>query len=59
MAPITIALLFATGWILSAESPNAASLALSVGAALLVWRTRIHLLWLIAAGGIIGALGWA
>ena len=58
MAPITIALLFATGWILSAESPNAASIALSVGAALLVWRTRIHLLWLIAAGGIIGALGW-
>jgi chromate transporter len=24
----------------------------------LVWRTRIHLLWLIAAGGIVGALGW-
>ncbi len=58
MAPITIALLFATGWILSAESPNAASVAMSVGAALLVWRTNIHLLWLIAAGGVIGALGW-
>ena len=58
MAPITIALLFATGSILSAESPNAASVAMSVGAALLVWRTKIHLLWLIAAGGVIGALGW-
>ena len=58
MAPITIALLFSTGWILSAESPNAASVAMSVGAALLVWRTKIHLLWLIAAGGVIGALGW-
>jgi chromate transporter len=58
MAPITIALLFATGWILSAESPNAASVAMSIGAALLVWRTNVHLLWLIAAGGVIGALGW-
>jgi len=58
MAPITIALMFATGWILSSESPNSASIALSVGAAVLVWRTRFHLLWLIAAGGVIGALGW-
>jgi len=58
MAPITIALLFATGWILSAASPNAASVAMSIGAALLVWRTNVHLLWLIAAGGVIGALGW-
>jgi chromate transporter len=58
MAPITIALLFATGWILSAESPSAVSVAMSIGAALLVWRTKLHLLWLIAAGGLIGALGW-
>jgi chromate transporter len=58
MAPIVIALLVATGWILSAQTPGWKHLLLTIPAALLVWRTPIHLLWLIAAGGIIGALGW-
>ncbi len=58
MAPIVIALLVATGWILSAQTPGWKHLLLTIPAALLVWRTRIHLLWMIAAGGIIGALGW-
>ena len=26
--------------------------------ALLVWRTRLHLLWLLAAGALLGAIGW-
>ena len=26
--------------------------------ALLVWKTRIHLLWLLGAGALLGALGW-
>jgi chromate transporter len=26
--------------------------------ALLVWRTRIHLLWLLGAGAVLGGLGW-
>ena len=25
---------------------------------LLVWRTRLHLLWLLSAGALVGALGW-
>ncbi|HZP91555.1 MAG TPA: chromate transporter [Burkholderiales bacterium] len=58
MAPIVIALMFATGWILSAEAPGWRHLPLTVAAALLVWRTRIHLLALIAVGAILGALGW-
>lgn len=58
MAPIVIALLVATAWILSAETPGWRYLLLTIPSALLVWRTRIHLLWLIAAGGIAGALGW-
>lgn len=58
LAPIVIALLVATGWILSAQTPGWNHLLLTIPAALLVWRTRIHLLWLIAAGGIIGAFGW-
>lgn len=58
MAPIVIALMFATGWILAAETPGWRHLLLTVAAALAVWRTRIHLLVLIAVGAILGALGW-
>jgi len=58
MAPLVIALLFATGWILAAQTPGWHHILVTVAAALLVWRTRIHLLWLIAAGGVAGALGW-
>jgi len=58
MVPVTVALTIATGWILSAQAPGWRHLPLTVVAALLVWRTRIHLLWFIAAGGLIGALGW-
>jgi chromate transporter len=58
MAPITIALLVATGWILAASTPGWAHLILTAGAALIVWRTRVHLLILIAIGAVVGALGW-
>lgn len=59
MAPITIALLATTGWILSAQSPRPVTIGLTVVAALLAWKTRIHLLALIAAGALSGALGLA
>jgi chromate transporter len=36
---------------------GAAPLALTLAAALLAWRTRLHLLWLIGAGALLGALG--
>ena len=58
MAPIVIALMFSTGWILSAETPGWRHIVLTVSAALLVWRTRVHLLALIAIGGVAGAMGW-
>jgi len=58
MAPIVIALMFSTGWILSAETPGWRHLVLTVAAAVLVWRTRIHLLLLIATGALAGAMGW-
>ncbi len=58
MAPLVIALLLATGWLLSSQTPGWQHLLLTIPAALLVWRTRIHLLWMIAAGGVAGALGW-
>ena len=58
MAPIVIGLLFATGWILSAQTPGWHHVLLTVAAALLVWRTRVHLLLLVAAGAVVGAVGW-
>ena len=58
MAPIVIALMFATGWILSSGTPGWRHVLLTVAAAVLVWRTRIHLLILIGLGAVLGALGW-
>lgn len=62
MAPIVIALLIATGWILAAGHGSLAEhwhLWLLTGvSALLVWRTKLHLLWLLGAGGMLGWLGW-
>ena len=58
MAPITIALLIATSWLLAVELPGWRPVAVTLAAALLVWRTRVHLLWLMAAGALVGALGW-
>lgn len=58
MAPIVIALLVATGWILCAQTPGWTHVLLTIAAAIVVWRTRLHLLWMIAIGGIVGALGW-
>ena len=58
MAPITLALLVATGWLLAVPAGNWRNWLLSAVTALLVWRTRLHLLWLIAAGAVLGAMGW-
>ena len=62
MAPIVIALLIATGWLLMAAHNQPSTdwplWLLTAVATLLVWRTRIHLLWLIGAGALMGAMGW-
>ena len=58
MAPIVIGLLFATGWILTTETPGWRHGLLTLATALLVWRTRVHLLVLVAVGAILGAAGW-
>ncbi|MCX7265706.1 MAG: chromate transporter [Burkholderiales bacterium] len=60
-APIVIALLVATGWVLTAAHNDAArdwKLWLLTGLSCLwVWRTKHHVLWLMLAGGLLGALG--
>jgi len=58
MTPVTVGLLLATGWHLMPPldgQPRAWALAVAV--ALLVWRTRIRLIWLVLAGAVLGALG--
>ena len=62
MAPIVIALLLSTAWIM-ASSVGGDVLThwplwlTAVVSGLVIWRTRIHLLWLLAAGAVLGALG--
>ncbi len=62
MAPIVVALLMATGWILTVgHGPFLENLwlwVLTLVSTLVVWQTRIHLLWLLAAGALGGVMGW-
>jgi len=61
MAPIVVALLIATGWILAQSNGSGLKnwpLWLLTGlTALIVWRRKIHLLWLLGAGALLGWLG--
>ncbi|WP_296510320.1 chromate transporter [Rhodoferax sp.] len=62
MAPLVIALLVATGWILAAnhkvDTHHLALWAVTAVSTLIVWKTRIHLLWLLGAGAVAGWMGW-
>ena len=62
MTPIVIALMAGTGWVLATAQGYALSQlplwGLVLVSTLLVWRTDIHLLWMLAAGALMGALGW-
>jgi chromate transporter len=61
MSPIVIALLIATGWILACAPKDTASdwplWLLTAATALIICRCRIHLLWLLAAGALLGWFG--
>ncbi|WP_334165898.1 chromate transporter [Tepidimonas sp.] len=62
LLPAVVALLFASGWLMARGSgdwrQDGAQWLLAAASALIVWRTRLHLLWLLAAGALLGALGW-
>lgn len=62
MAPLVVGLLLATAWVLGSAHGNLASdwrlWCLAAVTTVLVWRTRVHLLWLLGAGAVMGALGW-
>ena len=62
MAPIVIALLIATGLILALSQGRSLehwpSWLLTAFSALVVWQTRLHLLWLLGLGGLLGWMNW-
>jgi len=62
MAPIVIALLLATAWLLTLSHNQPARdwplYVLTGLTTLVVWRTKVHMLWLIGAGAVLGCLGW-
>jgi chromate transporter len=62
MAPIVIALLLATAWLLTLSNNQPDRdwplYTLTAFTTLVVWRTRVHMLWLIGLGALLGSLGW-
>jgi chromate transporter len=61
-APIVVALLVATGWVMASATGRTLDhwplWLLAALSTLVVWRTKLHLLWLLGAGAVLGALGW-
>lgn len=61
MAPVVIALLIASGWTLSTTNTTAAHdwplWLVTAVTTVIVWRTKIPILWMLAAGGVLGATG--
>jgi len=58
LAPVVVGLMVSVGVILASANNNPETdwplWLISLVAGLLIWRTRIHLLWLLAAGALIG-----
>jgi chromate transporter len=60
MAPLTLGLLLATGWILTEPVRDSAGALLLVPfTVLMLLKTQISPVWLMAVGAAVGALGWA
>lgn len=59
MAPVVVGLILATGWILASANNNPERdwplWILTFMTTILVWRTRLHLLWMLGAGALVGA----
>ena len=64
-APVVIALLLSTAWILANSAGGSGAgwqhwplWLLSLTSCLVIWRTKLHLLWVLGAGALLGALGF-
>ena len=62
LAPIVVALLIATSWILASANGSALKdwpvWLLTATATVIVWRTKTHILWLLGAGALLGWYGF-
>jgi chromate transporter len=59
LAPTVIALMLATSFILASAAGGGRNWPLwllAIVSGLLIWRTRIHMLWVLALGAVLGAL---
>jgi chromate transporter len=60
MAPLTIGLLLATGWVLTEPArSHPGAIALVIATVGIMLRTRLSPMWPIALGAVVGAFGWA
>lgn len=62
MTPLTLGLILATGWLLAlpflrVDEHRWGTLALMAATVVLVLKTRLGLVWMVLAGGVLGALG--
>jgi chromate transporter len=61
MAPVVVALMLSTSWILGSASGNASTdwpvWLLTIISGLVIWRTRLHILWMLGAGALLGWFG--
>jgi chromate transporter len=62
MTPLTLGLIVATGWLLAlpflkVEGHRWSTLALIAATVALTLRTKLGLVWMVLAGGVLGALG--
>lgn len=63
MMPLTLGLMISTGWLLAlpflkVDANRLGTLALIAVTVVLALNTRLGLVWLVLAGGVLGALGW-
>ena len=63
MAPLTVGLLLATGWLLAepylrGPEHRLPTLALIAATIALTLRSRLSVVWMVLGGGVLGALGW-
>ena len=58
MAPMVIALLLSTSWILGSAGQTLATgwplWLLTLASGVIIWRTKLHLLWILAGGALLG-----
>jgi chromate transporter len=62
MAPLVIGMLMSSAWLMATaggagDAGHWPLWLLTAGSCLLIWRTSIHLLWLLAAGAVLGGFG--